>query len=202
MSNEPTRAEIEEWKQHYQTPVALFRWIEAVMLPRFGHTRFTLDACATPWNSKCPEFIGPPGTMPCEGLVGVDGLTTSWRTSGAVWCNAGFGKLPPWFAQAKAQAEGGQFSVLVSHALGGEAWLSDFKTDGPALASILEPRVDYDEDPRYAAHMARMGQSPPGNMRNSMLWFFVPGHRGRCAVEFALPWPKEEKSKRKGKAAA
>lgn len=195
--SEPTKEQVDDWKQHYQTPEVFFRWIELVLLPRHGQSRFTLDACATPWNAKCRAFIGVPGTMACEGMVGLDGLSHSWVTEGAAWCNAGFSKLEPWFNKAYSEMVRGQFSCLISHALGGEQWVRPFIDGGASHCYIVRPRVDYDEDPRFLSWLTSKGEKPAGNPKNTMVWMFDPGYVGPCKVEFAPVWPKPEK-KRKG----
>lgn len=199
--SEATKEDVKAWMQCFQTPPALFRWIETDILPKYGRSRFTLDVCATPWNAKCREFIGPPGTMPCDGMVGVDGLTTSWKTSDAAWCNAGFGDLEPWMAQAKAERDGGQFNVVLSHVVVGEQWVSPVIDEGASESWLLRPRVDYDPDPRYLAHLQRTGGKLYGAAFNTMLWVFDPALDGPCVPHYAPLWPRPEK-KRKGKAAA
>lgn len=201
--SDPTKEEIEDWKQHYRTPDALLRWIERVILPLHGHERFTLDACATPWNAKCAEYITSPDTLPdpgmvpCDGMVGVDGLVTPWATAGAVWCNAGFSNLEPWFGKAVVEKEAGQTSVLISHAISGEGWVQPFIDGGASICYLVRPRVNFDEDPRFLSYLESQGKEPPGNSRNSMLWVFDPTMSGPCTACFAPPWPKPEKSKKK-----
>jgi hypothetical protein len=200
--SDPTKEEIEDWKQHYQTPFVLLRWIESVILPLHGHSRFTLDCCATPWNARCERYITSPGTLPdpgmvpCEGMVGVDGLVTSWATEGAAWCNAGFGKLAPWFGKAVEEKQGGQLSCLPSHGLSGERWVQDFIDGGASVCYLLRPRVDWDEDPRFMGWLESQGKDAPGNPKNSMLWVFDPAMSGPCVAKFAPRWPKPERRKK------
>lgn len=195
---EPTQAQIDEWKQCFQTPPALMRWIEKDILPRYGRARFTLDVCAHPWNAKCPEFIGPPGTLPCAGMVGVDGLTHSWATSQAVWCNAGFGDMERWMAKAKEERDMGVFSVLLSHSIYAEQWVWKVIDEWASESWLLRPRVDFDPDPRYLAYLESRGMKLPGAAFNTMLWVFDPAIDPPCVPGYCLPWPRPKKTRGKG----
>jgi hypothetical protein len=191
---EPSQATIKYWKQCYQTPPEFLRWLEVRWLPRYGHSKFTLDACAEPWNAKCPEFIAPPGTLPCHGMIGVNGLTTDWATSGAVWCNPGFSGLWPWARQARKQAEAGRLSFMVSHATHAANW-AQWTIKHASACLLINPRINYIEDPRLVSHLAQQGKKPSGNNRDSMVWVFDPNHDGPC--QFINPEPWESRSRKK-----
>lgn len=192
---EPTKDDLQAWKQCFQTPPTLLRWIEKDILPRYGRKRFTLDACAHPWNAKCPTFIGPPGTLLCEGMVGVDGLTHSWETEDAVWCNAGFGDLERWMAQAKSERDKGRFSVLLSHSIYAELWAWKVIDEWASESWLLRPRVDFDPDPRYLTYVESRGEKLPGASFNTMLWVFAPEIDPPCTPRYCLPWPKPKRGK-------
>jgi hypothetical protein len=176
---EPSKPEIDQWKQCYRTPPEFFSWVSRVVLPRYGQRSFTLDTCATPWNAMCPDFIAPPGTLETPGMVGVDGLKMPWATSGAAWCNPGFKKLKLWVPCAIAQAEVGQFSAVLSHAAHACEWAL-MAIEGARACWKLNPRINYIEDPRYLSYIEERGKSLGGNPRDSKLWIFEPGYEGPC----------------------
>lgn len=184
---EPTEAQIKYWKQCYGTPVDFLRWVEDSILPMFGHRKITLDTCAEPWNARCREFIAPPGTMECAGMVGIDGLKTPWATSGAAWCNPGFSGLWPWMRQARAQADAGQLSLVLTHAAHASNW-AQWTIKHAAACILVNPRINFDEDPRLISHLAEQGKSPSGNNRDSMLWVFDPTYAGPCQFINPEPW--------------
>lgn len=81
----------DEWA----TPPELF----AVLDEEFG---FTLDACATAENTKCPVFY----------TKSQDGLRQPWR--GTIWCNPPYGaQIGNWLAKAYAAALRGATVVLL-----------------------------------------------------------------------------------------
>lgn len=184
---EPSKATIKYWKQCYQTPAPFLRWLEVTCLPRYGKTRFTLDVCAEPWNAKCPDFIAPPGTLDCPGMVGVDGLKTSWSTSGAAWCNPGFKGIWPWARQARKQRDAGQLSFMLSHATHAVQW-AQWTIRHASACILINPRINFDQDPRYIAYLEARGEKPSGNNRDSMVWVFDPNHEGPCQFINPEPW--------------
>jgi hypothetical protein len=91
----------------------------APLYERFG---FTLDACALPYNTKCPRFFAPPDfsprrcmwdqpgecQQPCLGCqhgaadpipAALDGLAQPW-TGERVWCNPPYSQIEPWLLKA------------------------------------------------------------------------------------------------------
>lgn len=194
--SEPTKNEIEHYKQCYQTPPDFLWWAGVKVLPTHGHTRFTLDTCAEPWNTKCPEFIAPDGTMPVSGMIGTNGITTSWKTGGAAWCNPGFRNIWPWTRQARAQRDAGQLSVVLSHATHAADW-AQWTIRNAAACYLINPRINFDEDPRYLSELARNGKKPGGNPRDSMLWVFDPSYDGPCQFINAEPWIMKVRRRKK-----
>lgn len=55
--------------------------------------RFTLDACARPWNAKHPQFIAP----------WIDGLKQAWPAE-TVWCNPPYSDIATWMEKAANEA--------------------------------------------------------------------------------------------------
>lgn len=195
--SEATKAEIKEWQQCYRTPRAFFDWVERVVLPVYGHSKFTLDACATPWNAMCREFIGPPGTAPVEGMIGVDALVTPWETSGAVWCNAGFSKPLPWVKRCIEARDAGRVVCHLTHNTHTPDWAQLYAIPQARACWMITPRINFDEDPRLADMMRARGQESPGNARDSFLWVYTPEEwPGGCAFIVADPWC-EKVSRRK-----
>lgn len=192
MKAEPCKATIKYWKQCYQTPDSFFRYCERDLLPLFDTPTvkrrfFTLDVCAEPWNAKCHTFIAPPGTMECDGMVGTDGLKTSWETSGAAWCNPGFSNCLPWARQARRQQEAGYLSFMLTHASHAAKW-SQWTIKHASACILINPRINFPGDPRYVNYLALQNKKLPGNNRDSMLWVFDPAHEGPCRFINPEPW--------------
>jgi len=192
---EPSKATINYWKQCYQTPPEFLRWLEVNCLPRYGHNAFTLDVCAEPWNAKCPDFIAPEGTMECHGMIGVDGLKTSWATTGAAWCNPGFSDLWPWARQARRQAEAGQLSFMLSHATHAADW-AQWTIAHASACILINPRINFIQDPRLIAELLRQGKRPSGNNRDSMVWVFEPKRGGPCELINPAPWIEKTRKRK------
>lgn len=188
---QPTKEIIAYWKQCYRTPEQFLTWLEGDILPTFGGCGrgFTLDVCAEPWNLKCPEFIGPPGTMACPGMVAEDGLTASWKTSGVAWCNPGFSNVWPWLKKAKAEAraEYSQCSYVLTHAAHAAEW-AQWALKNASYLLLINPRINFEEDPRLVDYLATQGKKPTGNNRDSMLWIFSRDFTGECRVINPPPW--------------
>lgn len=197
---EPSKATLNYWKQCWQTPDLFFRWCEDYLLPMFDtpekkHRCFTLDACAEPWNARCHDFIAPQGTMECHGMIGIDGLKTDWETSGAVWCNPGFSGLWPWARQARRQAEASRLSFVVSHATHAADW-AQWTIKHASACVLINPRVNYVQDPRLVSHLAQQGKKPSGNNRDTMIWVFDPNHKGPIRFINPEPWCEKKKAKK------
>ena len=194
--SDPTKLQIKLWKQQYSTPDDSFDWVTSTALPVYGHTRFTLDTCASPWNHKCAEFIAPDGTMPVDGMIGTNGLKTSWRTDGAAWCNPGFSEVLPWSKWARLEADKGQLSVALTHASHAAKWSQWTIRNGAAACWLINPRINFIEAPQYVQHLFSQGKKPGGNNRDSMLWVFDPKHRGLCEFIVADPWTQGGRKKK------
>jgi len=79
----------------WATPPDLFAEVNA----DFG---FTLDACATKENAKCPHYFSPQ----------VNGLTQRWN--GVVWCNPPYGRsIGQWVRKAWESTRTGEAEVVV-----------------------------------------------------------------------------------------
>lgn len=197
---EPSKDIIKYWKQCYRTPPTFFQYCEKDLLPLFStptrqYTKFTLDVCAEPWNAKCAAFIAPTGTMECDGMVGIDGLKTPWVTSGAAWCNPGFSNCWPWARQAWKQRDDGYLSFMLTHATHAAKWAQ--WTIGHASACILiNPRINFDHDPRLVTYLAQKGKKPTGNNRDSMVWVFDPTYDGPCRFINPAPWCVQTRKKK------
>lgn len=65
---------------------------------------FTLDACALLCNAKCKDYFSPMQ----------DGLSQSWKTTGAVWVNPPYGKkITLWVKKAYEESKKGQTVVML-----------------------------------------------------------------------------------------
>jgi phage N-6-adenine-methyltransferase len=109
-----------------ETPPELFDALNA-------EHRFTLDACATHGNHKCPRYytdrgmflwsetLGP--ELGPEPISDLNGLTGPW--SGRVWCNPPFSELATWIAKC---------------------WREMARAGGPELIFLLIPATRTEQD--------------------------------------------------------
>lgn len=80
---------------------------------------FTLDACATPDNAKCPTYY----------TTEQDGLKQEWR--GVVWMNPPYGRaIAAWMRKAYESAKHGAKVVCLVPARTDTAWWHDYATKG------------------------------------------------------------------------
>lgn len=185
---DPTQDQIKAWKQQYSTPGEFLEWVEAVVLPHYAHGKITLDTCALPWNNIAKHFIAPTGTMFVDGMVGCDGLKTSWKTAGAAWCNPGFSDILPWARKARLEADAGQLSVMLTHAAHASGWAQWTINNGASACWLVNPRINFIEAPQLVSLYEAVGKKLAGNNRDSMLWVFDPAHRGPCHFINPAPW--------------
>ena len=79
----------------WETPQSFFDALNAEF-------KFTLDACATPENTKCTQFYSPEQ----------DGLKQEW--SGSVWCNPPYGRqIHLWIRKAYESSLTGATVVML-----------------------------------------------------------------------------------------
>jgi len=90
----------------WETPIELFQVLDAEF-------HFTLDACATPRNNKCPCFYSQ------------DALRLSWL--GTVFCNPPYGReIWQWVAKGYNEALRGAVVVMLLPARTDTAWWHSF----------------------------------------------------------------------------
>jgi phage N-6-adenine-methyltransferase len=90
--------------QLWETPAVLFSKLNAEF-------NFTIDACATPANTKCKNFFSPEQ----------DGLKQEW--AGTVWCNAPYGyRLGKWVQKAYESSQRGATVVCLLPARTDTRW--------------------------------------------------------------------------------
>lgn len=70
--------------------------------------RFTVDAAATPYNTKCPQWIGPGGVFPNALDPGLH-----WGTAGSVWLNPPYSRVRQFIDKAAAEAKLGTTTVCL-----------------------------------------------------------------------------------------
>lgn len=93
----------------WETPQQLFDELNAEF-------RFTLDACATPENAKCPVYY----------TREQDGLKQKWGV-GTVWCNPPYGKgIIQWVKKACAETQNGVTTVMLLPARTDTQWFHDY----------------------------------------------------------------------------
>jgi phage N-6-adenine-methyltransferase len=96
----------------WETPQAFFDKLNE----EFG---FTLDACATPENAKCPHYF----------TKEQDGLAQSW--TGRVWMNPPYGReIGKWVRKAYEEAQNGCTVVCLLPARTDTAWWHDYCAKG------------------------------------------------------------------------
>lgn len=82
---------------------------------------FTLDACASADNAKCPRFFD----------AAADGLAQPWETPGAVWVNPPYGRtIGRWVRKAYEESRRGTPVVCLLPARTDTAWWQDYCTKG------------------------------------------------------------------------
>ncbi len=97
----------------WETPPDLFRELDSEF-------HFTLDCCALPHNTKCPNYYTPE----------VDGLTKSW-TGEIVWQNPPYGKqISAWVKKAYEESQKGATVVCLVPSRTDTAWWHDYAMKG------------------------------------------------------------------------
>jgi len=84
-------------KDDWATPFDFFDRVNA----RFN---FSLDACASSWNTKCGEYYTRENS----------GLTHPWKTW--TWCNPPYSDILSWYSKAYLEAQNGNSSVVLTFA--------------------------------------------------------------------------------------
>ena len=117
-------------KMDWCTPQALFDALNA----KYG---FTLDAAATDKTAKCVDHYTPE----------TDGLTSSWDTTGAVFCNPPYGReIGKWIRKAYEEAQKGGTIVLLIPARTDTTYFHDYIYK-QAEVQFLRGRIKFvDED--------------------------------------------------------
>lgn len=94
----------------WETPPELFRRLDE-------QYHFTLDVAATAENALCERYY----------TKETDGLSQSWQTDGAVWCNPPYGKdIIKWVRKAYYESHGGQTIVMLIPARVDTKWFHDW----------------------------------------------------------------------------
>ena len=102
---------------------------------------FTLDAAATDKNAKCAEYFTPEN----------DGLSQSWETDGAVFCNPPYGReIGKWVKKACEEAESGITIVLLIPARTDTTYFHDY-IFGKAEVRFVRGRLKFTDDDGNAA---------------------------------------------------
>jgi phage N-6-adenine-methyltransferase len=94
---------------------------------------FTLDACATAENAKCPAYFSPEH----------DGLAQRW--AGRVWCNPPYGRsIGSWIRKARESVESGdaEFVVCLVPARVDTRWWHE-QVHGRAEVTFLRGRLRF-----------------------------------------------------------
>ena len=117
-----------------QTPIPLSdewatpRWLFDHYDRRF---RFTIDACAKPWNAKCSRFITPEA----------DGLKQHIIAE-KVWCNPPYSQLAAWMERAeKNSAECGSLWICLVPCTPDRHWWSDWVVEQAADVELLTRKL-------------------------------------------------------------
>lgn len=94
----------------WETPPGIF-----AVLNREFH--FTLDVAASEKNHLCERYF----------TKETDGLSQSWQTDGAVWCNPPYGRdIIKWVRKAHDEAQTGQVIVMLLHARTDTRWFHEY----------------------------------------------------------------------------
>lgn len=133
-----------------------------------GRFDFTLDACATAFNSKCQMYWSPE----------VDALSFEWSKMAGfhrtIWCNPGFSNLTPWMLRAAGAARGNCTVCVLSHASHTARW-AQYALEHATELWLVCPRIQF---------VAPEGIKQTSNNRDSMLWIFTPwGNQGKAAIK-------------------
>jgi phage N-6-adenine-methyltransferase len=109
----------------WETPPELFARLDA-------RHHFTLDACATPENAKCPRYF----------TRADDGLRQRW--AGRVWCNPPYGRdVGRWVKKAWESVRAGEAELVACllPARVDTAWWHDFAARGDV--QVLRGRLRF-----------------------------------------------------------
>jgi len=102
------RSQATEW----ETPTTVFEALNAEF-------HFTLDACATPENAKCPQYY----------TLAMNSLVQPW--TGVVFCNPPYGPtIGYWMLKAHASALAGATVVCLVPARTDTTWWQTYATQG------------------------------------------------------------------------
>ena len=126
---------------------------------------FSLDACASEWNAKCPRYYTEDD----------DGLMLPWETW--TWCNPPYSNIVDWYAKAAREATLGNSSVILTFARTDTKAFHEYAARASAMV-FLRGRIKF-IDP---------ATREPGNAAPapSVLVFFDANKLGlRCKVDFA-----------------
>ena len=97
---------------------------------------FTLDAAATDKTAKCVEYFTPAN----------DGLSQSWKTDGAVFCNPPYGReIGKWVRKACDEARNGTTIVLLIPARTDTSYWHDY-IFGKAEVRFVRGRLKFTDD--------------------------------------------------------
>lgn len=111
--------------EDWATPLDFFGPLHAEFL-------FTLDACAAPWNAKCPAYFSKAD----------DGLSKRWAPN-RVFLNPPYGKdIGRWLVKARQEQRGGALVVALLPARTDTAWWHDC-VEGKAEVRFVRGRIRF-----------------------------------------------------------
>ena len=109
----------------WPTPEEYFRRLSKLF-------NFTLDPCASKENAKCATFFD----------AAADGLSRSWKTSGAVWLNPPYGRvIGQWVKKAYEESLKGTPVVCLLPARTDTRWFQEYCTKG--LIKFVRGRLKF-----------------------------------------------------------
>jgi phage N-6-adenine-methyltransferase len=112
-------------RQDWSTPEKLFQSLHSEF-------SFTVDVCAEPANTKCPQFFSPEQ----------DGLRQDWR--GVCWMNPPYGRaIGAWGKKAFQSSRKGATVVCLLPARTDTRWWHDFVLPHAAEVRFLRGRVKF-----------------------------------------------------------
>jgi len=158
-------------KQDWSTPRALYDLLSV----RWGP--FTLDAAATPVNTRCERWLGPGG-------VHEDALTAPWDDNplrvglgGPIWLNPPYGrKVGRWLTRAREQsALTGRKVVCLTFARTDTRWWHDEVMRYASFVDLFRGRVVF-TDPQ--------GNPNLGRAKGSTKLRILPAPAPSCAIVF------------------